>query len=261
MATALISGLFATRGKFGKIQVADPNPAVRELLEKKWPVCCFSHAADAIKGTDVIVLAVKPQILPVVLREISTFVSAEQLVISVVAGIPVRQIAAQLKSSPAIVRTMPNTPALIGLGITALYAGEHCKPAQRRMAQELMQAVGEVVWLDQESLLDVVTAVSGSGPAFFFYLIEAMRSAATRLGLPADIAEKLALHTANGASIMALQSDVDVVELRRRVTSSGGTTQAAVEQLQAGHFEGMVDSAIAAATLRGQELASSGERR
>lgn len=261
MATALIGGLFSAQGKVKKIQVADPNPEVRERLEKRWPVICFSHAADASKGMDAIVLAVKPQILPMVLEEIGDLVSAEQLVISIVAGIPVSRMAAQLKSSPAIVRTMPNIPALIGLGITGLYASKRCNPAQRQMAQELMQAAGEVVWLDQESLLDVVTAVSGSGPAYLFYLMEAMRNAATRLGLPADIAEKLVLHTASGASAMALQSDVDVAELRRRVTSRGGTTQAALEQLEAGHFEDLVDSAIAAATRRGQELAGNGEHR
>lgn len=260
MATALIGGLFAAYGKLNKIQVADPDPEIREQLGKKWPGACFSHAAAAIKGMDAIVLAVKPQVLPVVLEEIGALVTTDQLVISIVAGIPVSQITAQLKTSPAIVRAMPNTPALIGLGITALYASESCKPAQRQMAQELMQAAGAVVWLDRESLLDVATAVSGSGPAYFFYLVEAMRNAGTRLGLPAGIAEKLALHTANGAGAMAMQSDVDVAELRRRVTSRGGTTQAALEQLEAGHFADLVDSAITAATRRGQELAGNGER-
>ncbi len=261
MATALISGLFAAQGKAQEVRIADPNPEARERLEEKWPVICFNHAAEAIEGMDAIVLAVKPQVLPRVLEEIGAQVTADQLLISIVAGIPIDQIAAPHKSSPAIVRTMPNTPALIGLGITALYASENCSPAQRRMAQELMQAAGEVVWLDQENLLDVVTAVSGSGPAYFFYLIEAMRKAATRLGLPADIAGKLALHTAYGASAMAVQSDVDVAELRRRVTSRGGTTQVALEQLDAGHFEDLVDAAIVAATRRGQQLAGGGNHR
>ncbi len=259
MATALIGGLCAARAQAKRILVADPSPEGRERLEKKWSLSSFSHAVEATEGVDTIVLAIKPQILPGVLREIGDSVSAKQLVISIVAGIPVNQIASQLKSSPAIVRTMPNTPALIGLGIAGIYASENCSLAQRQMAQQLMQAVGAVVWLSQESLLDVVTAVSGSGPAYFFYLVEAMRNAATRLGLPADIAEKLALHTANGASALALQSDVDVAELRRRVTSRGGTTQAAIEQLQAGRFEELVDSAITAATRRGQELAGYGE--
>ena len=122
-----------------------------------------------------------------------------------------------------------------------------------------MESAGEVVWLDKESLLDVVTAVSGSGPAYFYYLVECLRNAGTRLGLPADVAAKLALHTAYGASAMALQSDADVIELRQRVTTKGGTTQAALEQLDAGHFEQLIDKAITAATKRGQELSDAGE--
>lgn len=258
MATALIGGLFARQGEATIIQVVDPNLQVRERLEKAWPVKCFSEAAGAISDVDTIVLAVKPQILPMVLEEIGDLVTAEQLVVSIVAGIPVSQIASKLKASPAIVRTMPNLPALIGQGITAMYATEGCSPAQRLEAAELMQAAGEVVWLDQESLLDVATAVSGSGPAYLFYLVEAMRNAGTRLGLPAEVAAQLALHTASGASAMALQSEADVTELRRRVTSKGGTTEAALEQLEAGHFADIVDLAITAATRRGQELAAKG---
>jgi len=150
---------------------------------------------------------------------------------------------------------MPNIPALIDQGITALFANEKCGPEQLQLAQNLMQSVGAVVWLEQEDLLDVVTAVSGSGPAYFFYLVEAMQKAGTRLGLPAEVASKLALHTASGASAMALQSDIDVAGLRQRVTSKGGTTQAALDILRAGGFEELVDAAITAATRRGKELA------
>lgn len=256
MATALISGLYAARQSIATIQVADPGPDVRQRLQEQWPLSCFATAAEAIEDMDVIVLAVKPQILPLVLEEIGSLVNAGQLIISIVAGIPVSRIARNMQAAPPIVRSMPNTPALIGLGITGLYASENCTQQQRRMAEELMQAAGEVVWLEKENLLDVVTAVSGSGPAYFFYLIEAMRNAGTRLGLPGDIAAKLALHTAYGASTMAMQSGVDVPELRKRVTSKGGTTQAALEQLESGGFEGLVNAAIAAATQRGQELAS-----
>ncbi len=132
---------------------------------------------------------------------------------------------------------MPNTPALIGLGITGMYARVNCNLAQRELTQNLMESAGEVVWLDRESLLDVVTAVSGSGPAYFYYLVECLRNAGTRLGLPAEVAAKLALHTAHGASAMAVQSEADVIELRQRVTTPGGTTEAAMEQFNAGHFE------------------------
>ena len=258
MATALISSLFASRHNVDRIQVADPGSGVRERLQRRWPVACFEKAAEAIRDMDAIVLAVKPQVLPLVLDEIGDLVSHEQLVVSIVAGIPTSRIAASLKSNPPIVRTMPNTPALIGLGITGMYARINCSLAQRELTQNLMESAGEVVWLDKESLLDVVTAVSGSGPAYFYYLIECLRNAGTRLGLPSDVAAKLALHTAHGASVMAVQSDVDVTELRQRVTTSGGTTEAALEQLQAGHFEQLIDSAIAAATRRGPELAAKG---
>ena len=258
MASALIGGMYSAHGNDVQIQVADPNPEVRLQLEGKWPLSCFDKATEAIAGMDVIVLAVKPQILPTVLADIGIHVNARQVVVSIVAGIPIGQMVAQLPSQPAVVRTMPNTPALIGLGITALYANEACNASQRNMAGDLMKAAGEVVWLEREDLLDVVTAVSGSGPAYFFYLIEAMRDAGIRLGLPEETAGKLALHTAYGASAMALQSDADVIELRQRVTSKGGTTQAAVERLENGKFAALVDAAIAAATRRGQELANNG---
>jgi pyrroline-5-carboxylate reductase len=258
MATALISSLFASRHNVNRIKVADPGTGVRERLQKRWPVACFEKAAEAIEGMDAIVLAVKPQVLPLVLEEIGGLVSNEQLVISIVAGIPTSQIAAQLKSNPPIVRTMPNTPALIGLGITGMYARVNCSLAQRELTQNLMESAGEVVWLDKENLLDVVTAVSGSGPAYFYYLIESLRKAGTRLGLPADVAARLALYTAYGASTMAVQSEVDVTELRQRVTTAGGTTEAAMELLDAGHFEQLIDAAITAATDRGPELASKG---
>ena len=260
MATALISSLFASRHNVDRIHVADPGAKARKRLQRRWPVHCFDNAADAIKGMEAIVLAVKPQVLPIVLDEIGSLVTGDQLLISIVAGIHTSQIAAQLESNPPIVRTMPNTPALIGLGITGMYARVNCSLAQRELTQNLMESAGEVVWLGKESLLDIVTAVSGSGPAYFYYLVECLRNAGTRLGLPADVAAKLALHTAYGASAMALQSDADVIELRQMVTTRGGTTQAAMEQLDAGHFEQLIDKAITAATKRSQELSDAGEQ-
>jgi len=259
MAGALIGGLMARTGSAHTVQVADPGDAARARLEQQWSINCFKHTAQAIAGMDVIVLAVKPQVLPNVLQEISTLLQADQLLVSIVAGATIDLIKSQLNLSPPVVRSMPNMPALIGMGITGLYADEICSAAQRDMAEELMRAAGEVVWLDKEALLNVVTAVSGSGPAYVFYLIEAMRNAGVRLGLPLEVAEKLALHTARGAGNMAVLSEVDIAELRHRVTSKGGTTQAAIEQLQNGHFEALIDQAIDAAARRGQELAGIGE--
>lgn len=257
MATALISSLFASRHDVDRIKVADPNESVKKRLQKRWPVTCYPKAAEAIEGMDAIVLAVKPQILPMVLDEIGDLVSNRQLVISIVAGIHTNQIAEHLKSNPPIIRTMPNTPALIGLGITGMYARVNCTLAQRELTHNLMESAGEVVWLEKESLLDVVTAVSGSGPAYFFYLVECLRKAGARLGLPEEVAARLALHTAHGASAMAVRSDLDVAELRRRVTTPGGTTEAALEQLNEGDFEQLVDAAITAATNRGLQLSRS----
>lgn len=255
MATALISSLYASRHSVNRVQVADPRPEVKDKLQEHWPIIYFEKAADAIREMDSIVLAVKPQRLPPVLEEIQDLVSDEQLVISIVAGVHTSQIASHLTSKPPIVRTMPNTPALIGLGITGMYARVNCSLGHREVAQKLMESAGEIVWLDKESHLDIVTAVSGSGPAYFYYLVECLRNAGARLGLPADVAARLALYTAYGASTMAVQSRADVVELRQRVTTAGGTTEAAMEQLNAGHFEQLIESAIEAATRRGQELA------
>ena len=255
MATALISSLFASRHNVDRIKVADPNKSVKERLQRQWPVTCHEKAAEAIRDMDAIVLAVKPQVLPSVLDEIGDLVSERQLVISIVAGIHTSQIAEHLKSNTPIIRTMPNTPALIGLGITGMYARVNCSLAQRELTHNLMESAGEVVWLEKESLLDVVTAVSGSGPAYFYYLVECLRKAGSRLGLPEDVAARLALHTAHGASAMAVDSDADVTVLRQRVTTPGGTTEAAIEQLNAGNFEQLVDAAVTAATNRGLQLA------
>jgi pyrroline-5-carboxylate reductase len=258
IATALINSLYASQHDVDRIQVADPSDEARQRLQKRWPVHCFERSADAIEGMDAIVLAVKPQVLPVVLDEIGERVTSGQLVISIVAGIHTSQISAHLPTNPPVVRTMPNTPALIGLGITGIYAPVHCNLAQRQLAQNLMESAGEVVWLEQENQLDAVTAVSGSGPAYFYYLIECLRNAGTRQGLPAEVAARLALHTAYGACTLAVQSAADVVELREQVTTRGGTTQAAMDVLISRHFAGLMDAAIAAATRRGQELSEQG---
>ena len=255
MATALISGLFEADPDT-VVQVGDPGAGVKERLENQWPLTCFASAAEAIEGMDVIVLAVKPQILPAVLDEINGRLTAQQLLISIMAGVTTQRIAAGLSVSVPVIRTMPNTPALVGLGITALYAHSNCTSRHREQAQKLMSAAGETVWLEDEGLMDVVTAVSGSGPAYFFYMIEAMRAAGTRLGLPADVASRLALHTALGASTMAVKSDVDVHELRQQVTSSGGTTQAALESMHRSGFEALIDAAVSAAAERGRQLAA-----
>jgi len=254
MATALISSLYTSGHSIHTIRVVDPDPAARSRLEARWPVSGYESAAEAIADMEAIVLAVKPQVLPSVLDEIGGCITTDQLVISIVAGVDVQRIAAPMKANPSIVRCMSNTPALIGLGMTGLFAQRNCSPGQREMAQKVLQSAGEVVWLEEEGLLDVVTAVSGSGPAYFFYLIEALRSSGERLGLPPDVAAKLALQTAHGSGAMAVQSRLDVADLRRQVTTPGGTTEAALRVLDDGRFTELMENAVAAATRRGREL-------
>ena len=259
MATALIGSLFTSDHNINQIRVAEPGIEARERLEKRWPIKCFDQAAEAIEGMDAIVLAVKPAVVSLVLEEIGGLINSKQMIISIAAGIHSDQISAQISSDSPVVRTMPNTPALIGLGITGMYACDKCSQSQRDYAQRIMESAGEVVWLEEEALLDVVTAISGSGPAYFYYMIEALRDAGTRLGLPVATASKLALYTARGAGAMAVQSHADVSELRRRVTTKGGTTEAALNQFIAANFQQMIDSAVEAATRRGQELANEGD--
>ena len=255
MATAIITGLFKSNPD-SVVQVGDPNPEVKQRLESQCPAKVFANATEAIKGMDVIVLAVKPQILSMVLNEIGDVITQDQLVVSIMAGVTSQHIADGIKADAPVIRTMPNTPALLGLGITALYADGNCTPTHRDQAQQLMSAAGETVWLDDESLIDVVTGVSGSGPAYYFFMIESMSKAGTRLGLPAEVATKLAVHTAFGASSMAVESEEDVEILKQRVTSKGGTTQAALESMQRDGFAKLIDAAVSAAAERGRELAS-----
>ncbi|MBT8061482.1 MAG: pyrroline-5-carboxylate reductase [Xanthomonadales bacterium] len=254
MAAALIAGLYGADNPPNRTRVSDPSPEARERLEAAYPVECFADAQAAVEGADVIVLATKPQVMPTVLEALAPLVERRQTVVSIAAGITIAAISRALGDDIPIVRTMPNTPALVGKGISGLYAGPACNDAHRKNAQRIMAAAGEVVWLDDEALMDVVTAVSGSGPAYYFLLTEALRDAGQAGGLPPATAAKLALHTARGAGEMAAQSELDVAELRRRVTSPGGTTQAALEALTEGGFNELVAKAVKAATERGREL-------
>jgi pyrroline-5-carboxylate reductase len=202
----------------------------------------------------VVVLAVKPQAMKAVCEHLRSSLKPEQLVVSIAAGITCDSLDRWLGPQP-IVRCMPNTPTLVRQGASGLYANSRVSAGQRQQAQELLSAVGLALWLENEQQLDAVTAVSGSGPAYFFLLIEAMTAAAQKLGLPRDIAEQLTLQTALGAANMAASSDVDAAELRRRVTSPAGTTEAAIKSFQAGGFEALVQTALEAAANRSAEMA------
>lgn len=254
MAASLIGGLRAKGLDATHIRASDPGAETRARVSAEHGIEVFADNADAIQDADVVVLAVKPQAMKAVCEAIRPSLKPNQLVVSIAAGITCASMTNWLGAQP-IVRCMPNTPALLRQGVSGLYATAEVNTEQRQQAQELLSAVGIALWLDEERQLDAVTAVSGSGPAYFFLLIEAMTAAGVKLGLPAEIAAQLTLQTALGAAHMAVASDVDAAELRRRVTSPAGTTEAAIKSFQAGGFEALVEKALGAAAHRSAEMA------
>ncbi|MGE8065371.1 pyrroline-5-carboxylate reductase [Pseudomonas sp. NPDC089569] len=254
MAASLIGGLRAKGLDATQIRASDPGEETRARVGAEHGIEVFADNAQAIQGADVVVLAVKPQAMKAVCEAIRPSLKPEQLVVSIAAGITCASMNNWLGAQP-IVRCMPNTPALLRQGVSGLFATAQVSAEQRQQAQELLSAVGVALWLDEEQQLDAVTAVSGSGPAYFFLLIEAMTAAGVKLGLPADVAAQLTLQTALGAAHMAVSSDVDAAELRRRVTSPAGTTEAAIKSFQANGFEALVEQALGAAAHRSAEMA------
>ncbi|PWE44081.1 pyrroline-5-carboxylate reductase [Pseudomonas prosekii] len=254
MAASLIGGMRAKGLDAAHIRASDPGADTRARVSAEHGIEVFADNAEAIEGADVVVLAVKPQAMKAVCEAIRPSLKPHQLVVSIAAGITCASMKNWLGAQP-IVRCMPNTPALLRQGVSGLYATAEVDAEQRQQAQELLSAVGLALWLDEEQQLDAVTAVSGSGPAYFFLLIEAMTAAGVKLGLPADIAAQLTVQTALGAAHMAVASDVDAAELRRRVTSPAGTTEAAIKSFQANGFEALVEKALGAAAQRSAEMA------
>ena len=254
MAASLIGGLRAKGLDAAQIRASDPGEETRARVSAEHGIEVFADNAQAVEGADVIVLAVKPQAMKAVCEAIRPNLKPGQLVVSIAAGITCASMNNWLGAQP-IVRCMPNTPALLRQGVSGLFATAEVTAEQRQQAEELLSAVGIALWLNEEQQLDAVTAVSGSGPAYFFLLIEAMTAAGVKLGLPADIAAQLTLQTALGAAHMAVSSDVDAAELRRRVTSPAGTTEAAIKSFQANGFEALVEQALGAAAHRSAEMA------
>lgn len=253
MAAALIAGLVKQAGSGANIHVVDRNPEALERLARDYGVSTATGIDAAVAQGDVVVLAVKPQQM----REVATALAphlTRQLVLSIAAGIRSVDLARWLGGYAAIVRTMPNTPALIGMGVTGMAAAAGVSQAQRTQADAVMRAVGSTVWLDDEAQIDPVTAVSGSGPAYVFYFLEAMQEAALAMGLNAAQGRELALATFTGAAQLAAQSDDAVEVLRQRVTSKGGTTHAAIESMEAAGVKGAIVAAMQAAAARGREL-------
>jgi pyrroline-5-carboxylate reductase len=226
-------------------------------VEREYGVCAAADNAAAVKGADVVILAVKPQQMRTVALELAGHLAPlRPLVISVAAGIPHAALARWFGPQIPVIRTMPNRPALNGFGATGLYAPAGVGVTARTMAEEIMAAVSATVWVEHESQMDTVTALSGSGPAYFFLFMEALEAAAHERGLPTEIARRLTLETAFGAAQMARQSQESLATLRDQVTSKGGTTAAALAVLDAAGLRAIVAHAVAAADRRSAELAA-----
>ena len=257
MARSLIGGLLKTGIASSAISVAEPRADARQELGREFGVACFAENRLAAADADVLLLAVKPQIMPSLHAELRDSLQRHRpLLISIAAGVRVDQLERWFGHGLPIVRCMPNTPALIGAGATGLYANHRVSPAQRAQAQHMLDAVGQTRWIDDERLMDTVTAVSGSGPAYFFALVEALEDAAVAQGMPRETARALAAQTCLGAGRMMVESGEDPGVLRQRVTSPNGTTQAALESFAADGLARITARAVAAATRRGEEMAT-----
>ena len=255
MASALIAGLAGQLTAGINIHVVDPNADALARLSEQYGVSTATSIGEALALSDVIVLAVKPQNMRDVAAALLPHLAASKpLILSIAAGIRAADLSRWLRGYAAIVRSMPNTPALIGMGITGLVAMDGVSEAQKATADDIMKAVGQTVWLDDEAQIDPVTAVSGSGPAYVFYFIEAMQQAAVELGLSQEQGRQLALATFAGAAQLAAQSSDPVPLLREKVTSKGGTTYAALTSMEESGVKAKIIEAIKAAAARGREL-------
>ncbi len=260
MASSLLSGLIASGHSPQHLWVSDINPETLTTLAKNLNVNTSASNDELINAVDVVVLAVKPQTLSSVAKSAAILIQQKKsLVVSIAAGISQHSLSQWLGADTAIVRCMPNTPALVLTGATALHANVQVTPEQRNLAENIMRAVGIALWVNEESELDAVTAVSGSGPAYYFLLMEAMEKAALELGLNEVTARLLVQQTALGAAKIGLESSESPEQLRKRVTSPGGTTQKALETFEQGGFTELVSKALHAARDRSIEMSKESE--
>lgn len=256
MAQSLIGGLIASGYAKDKIYATDPTVEQRNQITERFGIKCFANNAEAVANSEIVVLAVKPQILESVCSDLSTVVTQKKpLIISVAAGIRSNTIDAWLGADNAIVRTMPNTPALIQTGATGLFANNTVSEEQKSQAEHIMRAAGLTVWVQEEKQLDAVTALSGSGPAYYFLFMEAMEQAGQTLGLDEKTAHLLTLQTALGAAKMVLESHQDCATLRQNVTSPNGTTERAINSFEDNNLRDLVFQAMQSANDRAVELA------
>jgi len=252
MATALIGGMLGKGFSAANINVVEIEPDSRARLHRDYGVLVSERMADGVKGSEIIVFAVKPQQLREAAREIAPLISGK-LLLSIAAGVLAKDIA-RWCNCQSVIRAMPNTPALIQSGMTGIFALPEVTSAQKELAQNILSAVGETLWLEDESMMDAVTAISGSGPAYVFYFIEALQLAALKFGFKEDDARRLSLATFLGASKLAASSKDDVGVLRAKVTSRNGTTERALLSLGASHVADHIVKAAQAAAERSREL-------
>jgi pyrroline-5-carboxylate reductase len=256
MAASLIGGLLADGLPLSSIRVAEPSAERQQFLATRFGLRAEASGQALAAEVDILVLAVKPQIMQVVARELAdAVVTGKPVVVSIAAGIRTRDLSRWLQGYGSIVRAMPNTPALIQAGASGLYAMPGTSAAQRASTESVLRAVGLTCWVEDENLIDGITALSGSGPAYFFLLMEALQEAGTKLGLDNETARLLTLQTAFGAAKMALESSEAPGILRARVTSPGGTTERALKTFIDGKLPALVEQALKAAAQRSDELA------
>ena len=256
MASSLINGLIASGHSPNQLWVSDTNQSALQAMTTKLKVNISSDNIKLVNDVDVVVLAIKPQVLHSVAEEISTSLlnNKEVLIVSIAAGILQESLAKWLGKDCAIVRCMPNTPALVLTGATALHANNLVNAEQKNLAENILRSVGITLWVEHESELDAVTAVSGSGPAYYFLLMEAMEKAALELGLDEQTAKILVQQTALGSAKIALESEESAAQLRQRVTSPGGTTEQAIKTFEESNFSQLVSKALHAARDRSTEM-------
>jgi pyrroline-5-carboxylate reductase len=260
MARALVRGLLHAGHPAGRLQVADPDPAqLEQVVALHASVGIHRNNSDAARVADVLVLAVKPQLMPAVAKQLAAGPRRNgQLILSVAAGVTLDSLRGWFGPDAPLVRVMPNQPATIGAGISGLAASTALSERDRQLARYVAGATGQAVWLEDEDLMDAVTAVSGSGPAYFYLLMEHMERAAVELGLPAELAAALTRETALGAARLVIETKAEPEALRSAVTSPGGTTAAALQVFAAAGLGSIVRSALAAARDRSAELGKSG---
>ncbi|WP_190600517.1 pyrroline-5-carboxylate reductase [Candidatus Vesicomyidisocius sp. SY067_SCS001] len=254
MTHAIISGLISNNINHNQIKISDTNEALLLIRKTEFNIEVFTDNTKLANQCSTIIFAVKPQVLSSVCKNLKNKLTNNTLIISIAAGVRSHDIERWLGGNQAIVRTMPNTPALINQGITGLFANKQVSNKQKFLAENILSSVGECLWVNDEDLLNTITAVSGSGPAYFFLMLESMTKAGITLGLDEVVAQKLSIQTALGASMMASHSKDSPRQLRNKVTSKNGTTEAAIESLQNQNFEVIITHAIRAASDRANKI-------